>query len=87
VVATQAAPVDEKTASASIKQFLANGRSSEEITKELKSLRNVAKVEYLGDFAIDAVAHVEDKSKAGSANAPTAQARVPDVGKAVSDLK
>jgi EpsD family peptidyl-prolyl cis-trans isomerase len=89
VIATQSAPVDEKTASASIKQFLANGRSNEEISKELKSLRNVAKVEYLGDFASNSVAHVEDKSnsKADSASTSTAQARVPDVGKAVSDLK
>jgi EpsD family peptidyl-prolyl cis-trans isomerase len=88
VVATQAAPVDEKTASASIKQFLANGRSSEEITKELKSLRNVAKIEYLGDFAIDAVAHVEDKgnSKMDSANTPSGQ-HTPDLAKAVSNLK
>jgi hypothetical protein len=80
--------VDEKTASASIKQFLANGRSSEEITKELKSLRNVAKIEYLGDFAIDAVAHVEDKgnSKMDSANTPSGQ-HTPDLAKAVSNLK
>ena len=88
VVATQAAPVDEKTASASIKQFLANSRSNEEIAKELKSLRGVAKVEYLGDFSADAAAHAEkDSPKAATSNTPAEQSRAPDVAKAVSDLK
>lgn len=51
VVSTQLAPVDEATATARIQQFLFNQRSSEAIAKEMKQVKDKAKIQYVGEFA------------------------------------
>jgi len=51
VVAFQAAPVDQASAAARIRQFLFNQNAAEVIAKQTKELRASAKIEYLGEFA------------------------------------
>jgi EpsD family peptidyl-prolyl cis-trans isomerase len=63
VVASKAAPVDEATAAPRIQQYLFNRRSSEAIAKEMKRVKDGAKIEYLGEFAGGAAA-AEAKAKA-----------------------
>lgn len=48
---TQAAPVDEAVARPHIRQYLSNLRLSDAIARELKQIREHAKIEYLGEFA------------------------------------
>lgn len=84
VVTSKSVPVDEKTASASILQYLSNNRANEEIVKELKSLKTSAKIEFFGEFVAGADA------SADATHAPGRMAevsRAPDVAKAVSALK
>ena len=50
VVSSQSAPVDEKSAHASIEQFLTNRKREELVRAEVKRLRDAAKIEYVGDF-------------------------------------
>ena len=54
VVSSKPAPVDEKTVTASIQQYLSNARSKEEIAKQLKSLKSSTKIEYFGEFLASA---------------------------------
>lgn len=63
VVASQAAPVDEATATPRIQQFLSHRRANEVIAKEMKRVKDGAKIEYLGEFAGGAAA-AEAKAKA-----------------------
>lgn len=63
VVASKADPVDEATATARIQQFLFNRRSSEVTAKEMKQIKEQAKIEYVGEFAGGASA-AEAKVKA-----------------------
>ena len=63
VVAFKADPVDEATATPRIQQFLLNRRSSEIIAKEMKQIREQAKIEFVGEFAGGAAA-AEAKVKA-----------------------
>ena len=63
LVASKAEPVDEATATPRIQQFLFNRRSSEAVPRELKQLKEQAKIEYLGEFAGGAAA-AEAKAKA-----------------------
>lgn len=63
MVASKADPVDEATATPRIQQFLSNRRSSEAIAKEMKQLREQAKINYVGEFA-GAAAAAEAKTKA-----------------------
>lgn len=51
VAASRSAPVDEKTATPRITQFLSNKRASEAIAAEMKQLKDKAKIEMMGDFA------------------------------------
>lgn len=51
IVATQTAPVDEAAALPRIQQYLFNQRGKESVEREMKSLREKARIEYLGDFA------------------------------------
>ncbi len=99
VASTKPAPVDEKTVTASIQQYLNNTRSKEEITKQLKSLRSSTKIEYLGEF----LASADTKTDAAKVSAETsdkvteqphspdsskvtAQSPSPDVKKIMSGL-
>jgi EpsD family peptidyl-prolyl cis-trans isomerase len=63
VVASKAAPVDEASATPRIQQFLSNRNSSEVIAKEMKRIREKAKIEYVGEFASGAAA-AKDKPAA-----------------------
>jgi hypothetical protein len=88
VVASKSAPVDEKTASASIQQYLSNKRSNEEIVKELKSLKQSAKIEYFGEFMAGADANTDTTHAAAEISGKIAeQPRTTDVAKAVAGLK
>ena len=51
VVSARPAPVDEATATPRIQQFLFSQRVNNAVAKELKRLRETAKIEYLGEFA------------------------------------
>lgn len=71
LVASKEDPMDEATAAPRIGQFLLNLRSSEMIAKEMKQIKEHAKIEYVGEFAggastseVDVKAAVEDKAKA-----------------------
>jgi EpsD family peptidyl-prolyl cis-trans isomerase len=69
LLASQDQPIDEKTATPMIEQFLLNKRKSEIAEKEVKQLRQTATIEYIGDFA------QKDAAKEGSkAAAPVAPA-------------
>ena len=48
---SQAAPLDAKQAGPAIEQFIMNRRRNEAAQAEMKRLRDVAKIEYKGDFA------------------------------------
>ena len=50
IVSSQLAPVDEKSASASIEQFLTNRKREDLVRAEVKRLRDAAKIVYVGDF-------------------------------------
>lgn len=51
LVASQAQPIDEAAALPRIEQFIANKRNAEAVAKEIKALRDKAKIEKLGEFA------------------------------------
>jgi EpsD family peptidyl-prolyl cis-trans isomerase len=63
VVATQAAPMDEATATPRIQQYLFNERVREAVVREMKRIKDQSKVVYLGEFASEAAA-AEAKAKA-----------------------
>lgn len=82
VVSTKPAPVDEKTVTASIQQYLSNTRSKEEIAKQFKSLKNSTKIEYVGEF----LASADTKTDAAKVSAETSnkvkeQSHSPDSSK------
>jgi EpsD family peptidyl-prolyl cis-trans isomerase len=76
LAASKTAPMDEKAATPFIQQFLANQRRVEAVDKEVKSLREKGKVEYMGEFAQAAPAKVEAAAPK-AAPAPTATASAP----------
>lgn len=86
IAAAQTMPVDETTAMPRIQQFLANQRSKGIVEKEMKQLRDKAKIEYLGNFTPGAEAKappakpVEPAPKADDSAAG-------NVGKAIGALK
>jgi len=53
---SQAAPLDAKQAAPAIEQFIMNRRRTDAVQAEMKRLRDVAKIEYKGDFAQGAAA-------------------------------
>lgn len=88
VVASKVVPVDEKTASAFIQQYLSNSRSGEEIAKDFKSIKEHTKIEYFGEFL--AGADATTKVDHAAVEAPSKVAEQPhatDVAKAVASLK
>lgn len=76
VVAYKTEPMDEASAAARIQQFLFNRRSNEVIVKEMKRIKEQAKIEYVGEFAGDAAA-AQAKAKAEA----EAQARTEELPK------
>lgn len=69
LMASRAAPLDQKAATPFIEQFLMNQKKIEASNRELKQLREQAKIEYLGDFAKTDAA---GKADAAVAKAPAA---------------
>lgn len=86
VMASEAKPVDEATATPRIQQFLANKRNSEAVSQQMKTLRDQAKIEKLGEFADNAAPAA---APAATAPAPTAPATMDDkaIAKGVAGLK
>ena len=66
IVSSRPAPVSEAQATPRIHQFLNNQRVSSAVGKEMKRLKDTAKVEYVGEFA-------EGAEKAAAAPAPAAK--------------
>jgi len=63
VMASKAVPVNEAVAAPKIRQFLFSQSSNAAIVKEMKQVKDLAKIEYIGEFAVTA-ADAEAKSKA-----------------------
>jgi EpsD family peptidyl-prolyl cis-trans isomerase len=64
VVGYKAEPVDEASAAPRIQQFLLNRRTSDVIAKEMKKIKEQAKIEYVGEFAAGATADAQPKAEA-----------------------
>lgn len=76
VVAYKVEPVDEASAAPRIQQFLLNRRSSEVIAKEMKEIKEQAKIEYFGEFAGGTgTAEAEVKGQARTEELPKEQSR------------
>jgi EpsD family peptidyl-prolyl cis-trans isomerase len=63
VVASKLVPVNEGDATPKIQQFLFTQRSNEVIIKEMKQIKERAKIEYVGEFSVPA-AEAESAAKA-----------------------
>jgi EpsD family peptidyl-prolyl cis-trans isomerase len=75
LMASRTAPMDQKAATPFIEQFLMNQKKVETSNKELKQLRELAKIEYLGDFAkTDEAPKAATAAPAAPATAATAAA-------------
>jgi len=61
LAASRSMPMDEKSANDFIEKYLGNKKRAEAAEKEIKQLREKAKIEYLGDFA---KVKADEKSKA-----------------------
>lgn len=82
IAASKSSPVDEARATNVITQFLFNQRSSEAVVKDMKQLKDKAKIEYVGEFATSA-AEAEAKAKAES----EAKAKAAADAKATADAE
>lgn len=97
LAASRNAPMDQKAATPFIEQFLMNQRKIEASNRELKQLREQAKIVYLGDFAkTDAAPNAAAAGTPAAAPAtattppPVAAALVPNAGaleKGIAGLK
>ena len=64
LVASKAVPVDEASVTPRIQQYLANQNTNEALAKEMKKIKERAKIEYLGEFADGAAAKTKAKPQA-----------------------
>lgn len=69
---SRAQPVTLEQATPAIEQFLLNARKRELVAKDLKALRDAARIEYVGKFADAASAAATDTAAAPSTFAPAA---------------
>lgn len=85
LAASRPEPMDEKAATPFIQQFIFNQRKVEAVDKEMKSLREKAKIEYVGEFAQMAKAD----SPSPAPVAPKVEKEAPSVAidKGISGLK
>ncbi len=83
IVSSQVAPIDRTTAQPKIEQFLINEQMQEAADGELKRLRTVTKIEYMGDFAKASPA--AESTQSSPLNAATATAAAPIVPAAVTN--
>jgi EpsD family peptidyl-prolyl cis-trans isomerase len=77
LVASQAQPIDEAAALPRIEQFIANQRNAEAVGKEMKALRDKAKIDRLGEFAATTPAPAAPAAAAPATPAPAAAAPTP----------
>lgn len=77
LVASRSAPIDQKAATPYIEQFLMNQKRIEASNRELKQLRDQAKIEYLGDFAKSDATPQAGKATPVTSAAPAASASAP----------
>lgn len=77
LVGSRSQPVDEARARPAIEQFLLNQRKAEQAQKEMKALREAAKVEYVGKFAEGAPGAAGAASAPADAAAPAAAPTAP----------
>jgi EpsD family peptidyl-prolyl cis-trans isomerase len=87
LVASKSAPVDETTAGPRIEQFLYAQRSNQVIGEEMKRLKSAAKIEYVGEFAADAVVPAAAVAPAKAGAQPTAGDKEINVDKGVRGLR
>ena len=78
LVGSRSQPVDEARAKPAIEAFLGNQRKSEQVQKDIKALREAAKIEYIGKFAEGA------PGKAGAAASAAVAASATDAAPAVT---
>jgi EpsD family peptidyl-prolyl cis-trans isomerase len=89
IVSSQLAPVDEKSARASIEQFLTNQKRDEMLRTEVKRLRGTAKIEYVGEFqklALQTDAGASAPKPAPSADAASTAAKPDSMSKGLKGL-
>ena len=88
VASSKVEPVTENMASNTIQEYLMNSRKKEVLEKEIKSLKDGAKIEYFGEFQPGAKAATETKSAAADSSGKTPeQSSTPDLSKGVATLK
>ncbi len=75
LLAAQIQPIDEAAAIPRIQQYLANQRNAETIGKELKQLREKAKIEFVGEFAAIPAAEAAPPAPAAASEAAKADAK------------
>lgn len=80
LVSSRKQPVDQATATPAIQRFLVNQRISETMEKEVKGLRETAKIEYVGTFAN--LAKAPSTAAAAASPQATAPAAAPGAGAA-----
>lgn len=86
LAAAKTAPVDEKAATPIIEQFLLNQRRVAAVEKEVKSLREKGKVEYMGEFA--KLAEAKTDAAPVPTPTPTTAPAVPSaIDKGIAGLK
>jgi EpsD family peptidyl-prolyl cis-trans isomerase len=98
IAASKAAPVTEEQAVPRIQQFLFSQRSTEAVVKDMKQLKDKAKIEYVGEFAASAAeaqakakataeAKANAKAEAKAKAAAEAQAKEDQIAKARRDAE
>lgn len=87
VVASQTQPVAEDKARPSIEAFLTNQRKAETVSAHLKSLRDKAKIEPMGEFAQAASAPAVPQPKPAAKAEEPAGVKADSVTKGLSGLK
>ncbi|MEJ6002101.1 EpsD family peptidyl-prolyl cis-trans isomerase [Paucibacter soli] len=70
LVGSRSQPVSEDQARPAIEQFLTNQRKSELVQKDMKALREAAKIEYIGKFAEGSAGSAPAAEAAAPASAP-----------------
>lgn len=84
VMASKAEPVDAATAAPRIRQFLSNRAANEAIAKEAKSMRDGAKIEYLGEFAEGRGAEAATRAKVQAQAKARSEAKAKEEAEAVA---
>lgn len=88
LAAAKSAPIDEAAAKPIIEQFLLNQRRVEAVEKEIKSLREKGKVEYMGEFAQLAQAKSEAAAAKATPAPPAPATALPSaIDKGIAGLK